>query len=68
MNKEEQNLNNSESLKLGISDISVNLYTEDEAKELAYKILCFSIPDAYMIFAKRESFESSWKTIMGRKN
>ena len=54
--------------KLHISDVSVSLYTENEAKELAYKILCFSLPNGYMLFANRESFEHSWETIIGRGN
>ena len=54
--------------KLHISDVSVSLYTEDEAKELAYKILWKSTPYAYKIFADRDTFEYRWKELMSKKN
>ena len=54
--------------KLHLYNVGIKLYTEDECKELAYKVLCFSIPNSYMLFANRESFNSSWETIIGRVN
>jgi len=46
----------------------INTRYVKKLQELAYKILCFSMPNAYMIFADRESFERSWKTLMDKEN
>jgi hypothetical protein len=54
--------------KLHISDVSVSLYTENEAKELAYEILWSSTPYAYRLFADRKTFEYRWEKLIGKKN
>ena len=63
----EQNLDKSNE-KLHISDVSVSLYTENEAKELAYEILWSSTPNAYKIFADRKTFEHRWNELINKKN
>jgi hypothetical protein len=69
MNKDNKNteVNNTDK-KLHISDVSVSLYTENEAKELAYKILWSSTPNAYKIFADRKTFEHRWEELIRKKN
>lgn len=62
-----QNLDNNNK-KLHISDVSVNLYTENEAKELAYEILWSSTPNSYKVFADRKAFEYLWKELISKKN
>jgi hypothetical protein len=51
-----------------IHDVSVSLYTENEAKELAYEILWASTPSAYKIFADRKTFEHRWEELIRKKN
>ena len=62
----EQNLDKSNE-KLHISGVSVGLYTENEAKELAYKILYLSTPPAYAVFADRKTFEYRWNELINKK-